>query len=299
MKKNWQIKYFQTNKIILTKYDKGIRIPAKMTDLDKKKREISIKKPDEQDFELFLTAGAHNYSLIKKALKAELKEKRTRNMISDYVNNHFLKNHSFWYFTIDPVRFPEMPYDLPLIKKEISNFIRRLKYIYYPQLGKKLRKNELRYLMVFEQHGSGRWHVHIIFNTTFPKEVLEDTWGFGYCNAKKIYNTKNLGAYVSKYLTKMFFNLPPRFRSFIRSKNLTLPKKMYALSINNEWMKYQYHRIRYYSPYHGYITKYYLFTNIPDSAILNVLISYSKTHGSYHTTSSLYQFKANHFKKRW
>jgi len=299
MKKNWQIKYFNTNKIILTKYEKGIRIPSKQTDLDKKKKELNPPKQDEQDFELFLTAGAHNYTLIKKALKAELKQKRTRNMISDYVNNHFLKNHSFWYITIDPIKFPDLPYDLPLIKKEVSNFIRRLKYIYYPQKGKKLRKNEFRYLMTFERHASGRWHIHIIFNTTFPKEVLEDTWGYGYCNAKKIYKTKNLGAYVSKYLTKMFFHLPPRFRSFIRSKNLTQPQKIYAMSISNEWKKYNYYRIRYYSTYHGYITKYYLFTNFPDHAILKLLTSLSKTNGYYNSPGRLYQFKADHLKKRW
>lgn len=75
-------------------------------------------------------------------------------------------------------------------------FIQRLKY--------RFSKIKLKYIAVPEfQPKSKRVHYHLLINLPFvnPKEI-EKIWGHGFVKIKKIYEIKNMGLYMSKYLTK-------------------------------------------------------------------------------------------------
>lgn len=63
---------------------------------------------------------------------------------------------------------------------------------------------KLKYLVVMEFQKRGAIHYHaIFFNLPYIKAgVLADIWGNGFIQVKQINNVDNVGAYISKYLTK-------------------------------------------------------------------------------------------------
>jgi len=76
---------------------------------------------------------------------------------------------------------------------EFKKFIIRLKY-QYP---------ELKYLTVIEFQKRGAVHYHMVCNMPYvSKDLLQDIWGKGFIKINRIQHCDNVGAYVSKYLSK-------------------------------------------------------------------------------------------------
>jgi len=71
---------------------------------------------------------------------------------------------------------------------------------------KRLRRRykKLRYIWVKERTKHGRIHYHCIFFTDYfiPQKQLTALWGQGFTFIKLINNFQNVGAYMSKYITK-------------------------------------------------------------------------------------------------
>jgi hypothetical protein len=66
--------------------------------------------------------------------------------------------------------------------------------------------NALKYVAVIEFMKNGRVHYHMVtFNMPYvPHSVLEEIWGNGWVHIRAIDDCDNVGAYVTKYMTKDF-----------------------------------------------------------------------------------------------
>jgi hypothetical protein len=85
--------------------------------------------------------------------------------------------------------------------------------------------SNLRYLAVPEFTKIGRIHYHVVlFNLPFTKwKMLEDTWNNGFIKINRCDDVTNLGAYVSKYMTKESDERLKGKKRYFCSKNLFKP----------------------------------------------------------------------------
>jgi len=109
---------------------------------------------------------------------------------------------------------------LSKVKKDLLNFFKRLSYRLNGQ-----RKNWIKYVAVPEKQERGAWHFHIVtFNLDYiDSKLLAEIWGHGFIKINAVDDVKDLGCYVSKYLTKqvvMFF----QGKRYLCSKGLLRPK---------------------------------------------------------------------------
>ena len=95
--------------------------------------------------------------------------------------------------------FSEHITDLKQANAEFEKFIKRLNYQMFNS-----KSANIKYSVVPEFTKKGRVHYHVIFyNLPYVKaEKLADIWGNGFIKINKIDNVDNVGAYISKYMTK-------------------------------------------------------------------------------------------------
>jgi hypothetical protein len=95
--------------------------------------------------------------------------------------------------------FREHITDLKSANAEYEKFIKRLNYFMFNS-----KKANIKYSVVPEFTKKGRVHYHVIFyNLPYVKaDKLAEIWGQGFIKINKIDNCDNVGAYVSKYMTK-------------------------------------------------------------------------------------------------
>lgn len=138
---------------------------------------------------------------------------RARQNVRRIVNTNFSTSSKFVTLT-----FAENVTDLRFANHEFGKFLKRLKrYLgYIPQ-----------YIAVVEFQKRGAIHFHVLMNCPYiPVEVLERLWGHGFVKINAIDNVDNLGAYVTKYMTKD--NIDERLagqKSYFTSHNLKKPEE--------------------------------------------------------------------------
>lgn len=118
--------------------------------------------------------------------------------------------------------FAEHITDLQSANIEFKKFIKRLNY---KMFGTK--KSNLKYTCVPEFTKKGRVHYHVIFyNLPYIKaDKLAEIWGQGFIKINKIDNCDNVGAYVSKYMTKDNEHIKGK-KSYFNSRNLIKPTEI-------------------------------------------------------------------------
>ena len=81
-------------------------------------------------------------------------------------------------------------------KKEMQKYLRRLRREYRKQ------GLEFKYIWVMEQSQKGRIHFHCIFSGGLDRDKIEQMWGHGYANTRRLQFGKNgvteLASYISK-----------------------------------------------------------------------------------------------------
>lgn len=129
--------------------------------------------------------------------------------------------------------------DMYKIKEANNEYRKFIQKINYEILNKK-KGSYLKYVCVPEfqkdidhkgnvkPHG-GAVHYHVvIFNLPFMKNVydrIKKIWGNGFFNLKKINNVKNVGFYVTKYMTKDIVNIKMKQqKKYFASRGLKRPK---------------------------------------------------------------------------
>lgn len=112
--------------------------------------------------------------------------------------------------------FAEHVTELADANNEFHKFIKRLNYQMYGT-----KESNVQYSAVPEFTKKGRVHYHVIFyNLPYVKaDKLSDIWNNGFIKINKIDNCDNVGAYVSKYMTKDNSEIKGK-KSYFNSKGL-------------------------------------------------------------------------------
>lgn len=102
---------------------------------------------------------------------------------------------------------------------EFKKFIKRMNYEVF-----NTKQGNLRYVAVIEFTKKGRVHYHLVlFNIPYVKsKELEKIWSNGFIKINKINHVDNVGAYVTKYMTKDNDKLIGN-KSYFSSRNLIKP----------------------------------------------------------------------------
>lgn len=169
----------------------------------------SVKDLD-SDKDDFNPLDLENVTLEEKEDLTEKRRKQTmrdsRNLIRRLALMNFNSGDKFITLTFDPKRFTEEQLrDISFVDLEFKNFIKRFNYRF---------NCKLKYLTVREFHRSGRIHLHMICDwdkeLIFENEIREferilgqDVWKNGFVDIKAIDHVDNVGAYITKYMTKM------------------------------------------------------------------------------------------------
>lgn len=108
--------------------------------------------------------------------------------------------------------------DIDRSRKELDNFFKRLKR-QFPRFA---------YVCVIEFQKRGAVHFHLLCNLPFVDvKALAEVWGHGFIKLNRIDNVDNVGAYVTKYMTKE--NMDERligYRSYSMSRGLNQPQEV-------------------------------------------------------------------------
>lgn len=85
-------------------------------------------------------------------------------------------------------------------KRDVQNYLRRVK-----RIRKKLNLPELKYISVTEGGvDNTRYHHHITMSGGVERGILENLWGYGYANARKLqFNERGVEG-LARYITKQF-----------------------------------------------------------------------------------------------
>jgi hypothetical protein len=114
---------------------------------------------------------------------------------------HWLKKNGRRFIPIYlTLTFKDNVKDIKTANREYSKFIQRLNY----EMG--CKKSYLKYVVVIEFQKRGAVHYHMVFfNLPFTENLKEkflDIWGKGFTKYQKIKNVRNVGRYMTKYMTK-------------------------------------------------------------------------------------------------
>lgn len=112
--------------------------------------------------------------------------------------------------------FAENITDLDIARYEFDKFIKRLKTLH----------KKLKYICVVEFQKRGAVHFHVLCNLPYIEvNALAKVWKQGFVKLNRIDNVDNVGAYITKYMTKD--NIDERLagrKCYTMSKNLNEPK---------------------------------------------------------------------------
>lgn len=153
-------------------------------------------------------------------VQARLNEHNAEQKLIRILNANFTSEDVEIHLTYRDENLPETTEEA---EKDVQNFLRRVK-----RLRKKLGLPELKYVNVPEGGFEGtRFHFHITMNGGIDRSQLEDLWGYGYANSRKLQFNENGVEGLARYITKQFRahkdELPFRKR-WTASRNLVIPE---------------------------------------------------------------------------
>lgn len=139
----------------------------------------------------------------KTAFRAKTMIRRTANANADTLTKFFT------------LTFAKNITDIDIANYEFEKFVKRLKTVFCPLL----------YIKVIEFQKRGAIHFHLLCNLPFIEaNKLSQIWGNGFVKINRIDNVDNIGAYLTKYMTKD--NIDERLigkKSYSMSKGLKKP----------------------------------------------------------------------------
>lgn len=175
--------------------------------------------PEQMDIEAYVLQLQHG-----KTDNIERKERENKSRAVQMVYDYAKCNDFRWFITltINPDICDSLDY-----KKTIAELQKFRKY---------LTKQGLKYLIVPEQHKSGRWHFHGLVSDglkvvqAFNPEGKEikgvfhvKDYKLGYTTATEIKDKKRTNTYITKYISKDL-NVPKGYKRYWCSVGLHLPK---------------------------------------------------------------------------
>ena len=181
---------------------------------------------------------------VTRTAQKELNRKRAERYITQLADANFGKEDIEVTLTYKP---ENMPGDTERCKKDVENFVRRVK-----RYREKNGLGELKYIYTIEggfekKNGFGvtNLHCHMLMNSGVSRGTLEEIWEFGTANSRQLQPDEDTGLEgIAKYMIKESKN---HGRRFCHSRNLKKPVvrtkdaktsnravKMIAMDIRNE-----------------------------------------------------------------
>ena len=197
------MKYYHTVK----KFNRRAILSGKVIELYEYEKPVVIGTSNKR-------VGRAGFSSITDEIKMENRKKtasRARRLVRNTVNAN---PHLDKFLTLT---FAKNLTDLTKAHYEFDKFIKRLK----------TRCKGFQYIEVVEFQKRGAVHFHILCNLPYINvNELAQIWGNGYIKINRIDNVDNVGAYITKYMTKD--NVDERLagrKCYSMSKNLNRPKE--------------------------------------------------------------------------
>lgn len=154
------------------------------------------------------------------AVQEKLNEHNAIEKLIRLLNANFTASDYEFHLTYTDENLPESVNDA---KKDIQNFLRRVK-----RLRARLGLEDLKYICVPEGGFEGtRFHFHVTMNGGVDRTLIEELWGYGYANGKRLQFNENGVEGLARYVTKQFSahkDELPFGKRWTASKNLYMPE---------------------------------------------------------------------------
>ena len=152
-------------------------------------------------------------------VQARLNEHNAEQQLIRILNANFTSSDIEIHLTYRDDVLPETPEE---VKRDVQNFIRRVK-----RLRSRLGLEEMKYVVVPGGGYEGtRFHAHVTMSGGVDRSVLEELWGYGYGNSKRLQFNENgiegLARYAARQFTAHKGELPFGKR-WSGSRNLIIP----------------------------------------------------------------------------
>lgn len=148
---------------------------------------------------------------------------RARRNVRRTINCNYKKYSKFLTLTFADDKWT----DIRKCNYELNKFIKRLKYKY----GYSIKYTAVPEIQEerFKKYGVEVWHYHLVlYNVTEKVDVneLQSIWGNGFVKINVIKNCDNVGAYISKYMTKGHKDLLKGEKMYFNSRGLIKPTEI-------------------------------------------------------------------------
>lgn len=145
-------------------------------------------------------------------IQKKLNERKSTERLTWLIHANFGKEDLALHLTYADGYVPESEEDF---EKDVKNYIRRISRLY------KKAGICLKYVYVTEYSETGRAHVHMILSGGVDRDMLENAWGMGRCNADRLQFNECGIVDLAKYITK---SERAKFRRrYVTSRNLAKP----------------------------------------------------------------------------
>ena len=153
-------------------------------------------------------------------VQARLNEHNAEQKLIRILNANFTGDDVEIHLTYTDENLPETPEQ---VKHDAQNFIRRVK-----RARQRAGLPDMKYVVVPAGGVDGtRFHIHITMSGGLDRSVLEELWGYGYANSKRLQFNENgvegLARYVSRQFTAHKDEMPFGKR-WSGSRNLIIPE---------------------------------------------------------------------------
>lgn len=158
----------------------------------------NIKKLNANEYIDISTGEIKEYKHTDNRSQSKNELRKTFKKIRDIINCNVDKPNNCKWVTLT---YAENMTDTKRLCKDVEKYIKRLRYKY----------GKFEFIQVAEPQGRGAWHIHMImiFDRKAPyidNKDMQDIWGYGFTNTRKLDDIDNLGAYLSAYLGDVSFD---------------------------------------------------------------------------------------------
>lgn len=148
-----------------------------------------------------------------------LNEHNAEQKLLRILNANFTGEDIEIHLTYDNDRLPETQ---KRAEKDLQNYLRRIK-----RARRAAGLPEMKYVAVTEGGINGtRYHFHLTMSGGLDRDIMEELWGFGYANARKLQFNENGVEGLMRYVTKQFRahkELLAFRKRWTASKNIVIP----------------------------------------------------------------------------
>lgn len=152
-------------------------------------------------------------------VQAKLNQHNAEQKLIRILNENFTLDDIEIHLTYSDENLPETPEE---VIRDYQNYLRRVK-----RLRAKLGLPEFKYVVVPSGGFEGtRFHVHITMTGGVDRSTLEDLWGYGYANSKRLQFNENGVEGLARYIARQFVAHEgelPFGKRWSGSRNLVIP----------------------------------------------------------------------------